>query len=170
VTDGTNVYVFFENFGLISYAPDGKERWRFATGPLNLPYRAGTSPVLRESTVLLQMDQDSGSYLVALDKDTGQARWKTERPHATHGFSSPVIYQPAKGRAEVIASGAYELNGYDLETRKKPWWVSGMSWQAKSVPVVAQDVVYVHSWMASLSQLGHREISASLATDTRLSR
>ncbi|HYI93840.1 MAG TPA: PQQ-binding-like beta-propeller repeat protein [Bryobacteraceae bacterium] len=161
VTDGKNVYVFFDNFGLISYAADGRERWRYETGMLNLPYGAGTSPVLHESTVLLQIDQDSGSYLVALDKDTGKVRWKTERPHATHGFSSPVIYQPAKGGAEVIASGAYELDGYDLATGKKLWWVTGMAWQAKSVPVVAKDVVYVHSWMASLSELGHKEVTAT---------
>lgn len=161
VTDGKNVYVFFENFGLVCYAQDGSERWHHGMGPFNLPYGAGTSPVVHGSTVLLQMDQDVGSYLVALDKDTGKIRWKTQRPHATHGFSSPVIYQPVKGPAEVIVSGAYELDGYDLTTGKKLWWVSGMAWQAKSTPVVSNDVVYVHSWMASLAELGHKEITAT---------
>ncbi|HEU4433744.1 MAG TPA: PQQ-binding-like beta-propeller repeat protein, partial [Pyrinomonadaceae bacterium] len=28
VTDGTNVYVFFQDFGLLSYDGKGKERWR----------------------------------------------------------------------------------------------------------------------------------------------
>jgi outer membrane protein assembly factor BamB len=28
VSDGKNVFVFFAELGLISYAPDGKERWR----------------------------------------------------------------------------------------------------------------------------------------------
>ena len=36
-----------------------------------------------------------------------------------------------------------------------------MAWQAKSTPVVSKDVVYVHSWMASLSELGHKEVKAS---------
>jgi outer membrane protein assembly factor BamB len=161
VTDGTNMYVFFDSFGLISYDAAGKERWRVPLGPFNLPYGAGTSPVLHGSTLLLQMDQDTNSFLLAIDKDTGKQRWRTERPHATHGFSSPVIYQPVKGNAEAIVSGAYELDGYDLQTGKKLWWVTGMAWQAKSVPVVGQDVVYVHSWMASLSELGHKEITAT---------
>ena len=158
VTDGTNVYIFFDSFGLISYDAAGKERWRYEMGPFNLPYGAGTSPVLHGSTLLLQMDQDTGSYLLALDQDSGKIRWKADRPHATHGFSSPVIYQPAKGQAEVIVSGAYELDAYDVGTGKKLWWVNGMAWQAKSTPVIDKDVVYVHSWMASLSELGHKTV------------
>jgi outer membrane protein assembly factor BamB len=161
VTDGTNVYVFFDSFGLVSYDAAGKERWRHPLGPFNLPYGAGTSPVLHNSTLLLQMDQDTGSYLLALNKDTGRQIWKTDRPHATHGFSSPVIYQPATGNAEAIVSGAYELDSYDVVTGKKLWWVTGMAWQAKSVPVIDKDVAYVHSWMASLSELGHKEITST---------
>jgi outer membrane protein assembly factor BamB len=164
VTDGTNVYVFFDSFGLVSYDAGGKERWRHPLGPFNLPYGAGTSPILHGGTLLLQMDQDTGSYLLALNKDTGKVRWKTERPHATHGFSSPVIYQPVKGPAQAIVSGAYELDAYDVETGKKLWWVNGMAWQAKSVPVIDKDVVYVHSWMASLAELGHKEITTRFET------
>jgi outer membrane protein assembly factor BamB len=160
-TDGANVYVFFDNAGLISYDVAGKERWRYEMGPFNFPYGAGSSPVIAEKTVLLQVDQDSNSYLLALDKDTGKVRWKTDRPHATHGFSSPVIYKPVKGPAEVIVSGAYELDSYALDSGKKLWWVSGMSWQAKSVPVIDKDTLYVHSWMASLVELGHKEVTAS---------
>jgi outer membrane protein assembly factor BamB len=160
-TDGANVYVFFDNYGLVSYDAAGSERWRHEMGPFRFPYGAGTSPVIAEKTVLLQIDQDSGSYLLALDKDTGKIRWKTSRPHATHGFSSPVIFKPAKGAAEVIVSGAYELDSYAFDTGKKLWWVSGMAWQAKSVPVVHNDTLYVHSWMASLVELGHKEITAT---------
>ena len=79
----------------------------------------------------------------------------------TSSFSSPAIYQPAKGSAEVIVSGAYELDAYDIDTGKKLWWVKGMAWQAKSAPVIAKDVVYVHSWMASLEELGHKPVTAA---------
>src|SRR5712692_10130996 len=33
ITDGKNVYVFFGNFGLASYGPDGQERWKRPLGP-----------------------------------------------------------------------------------------------------------------------------------------
>src|SRR4026207_2197547 len=34
VTDGSNVYVFFQDFGMLSYDGQGKERRRLAAGPL----------------------------------------------------------------------------------------------------------------------------------------
>jgi len=46
VTDGTNVYAFFQDFGLISYTADGKERWRLPLGPFNMFYGFGASPIL----------------------------------------------------------------------------------------------------------------------------
>ena len=158
-TDGTNTYVFFDNFGLVSYDAEGKERWRHPLGPFNFPYGAGSSPIVAGRSVILLCDQDTNSYLLAVDRDTGKLRWKTERPQATHGFSTPVLYTPRKGPAQLIVSGSYELTGYSAETGERLWWVTGMAWQAKSVPVVAGDVVYVHSWMASLTELGHKEVT-----------
>ena len=160
VTDSTNVYVFFDAFGLISYDTDGKERWRYPMGPFTFPYGAGSSPVVNGNTLLMLVDQDDKAYLLALDKNTGKELWKADRPHATHGFSSPVIYKPAKGPAEVIVSGAYELDSYDADTGKKLWWVTGMAWQAKSLPIVAGDKLYLYSWMASPAELGQKEITA----------
>ena len=44
VSDGKNVYAFFGELGLISYGPDGKERWRVPLGPFNSFYGMGGSP------------------------------------------------------------------------------------------------------------------------------
>jgi outer membrane protein assembly factor BamB len=156
VTDGTNVYVFFDNSGLISYDAKGRERWRHEMGPFTFPYGAGSSPVIAGRTLLLLVDQDVKSYLLAVDKDSGKPLWKADRSHATHGFSTPVVHG-----SEVIVSGAYELNAYDLKTGAKKWWVSGMAWQAKSVPVVHNGILYVHSWMAAPTELGHKEVTLS---------
>ena len=154
VTDGENVYVFFEDFGLISYTPDGKERWRVPLGPFNAPYGMASSPVIADDKLLQLCDQDTNSFLIALDTKDGHTLWKAERPEATHGFSTPAIYRPPKGPAQVIVSGSYQVAAYSLDTGEKLWWVRGMAWQAKSVPIVDGDRLYVHSWMASPSELG----------------
>ena len=154
VTDGENVYAFFEDLGLISYAADGHERWRLPLGPFNNPYGMAASPVLARGKLLQLCDQDTNSFLIAVDPTDGRVAWKTERPEATHGFSTPVIYQPAKGAAQAIVSGSYQVAGYSVETGEKLWWVRGMAWQAKSVPVVDGDMLYVHSWMASPEEIG----------------
>jgi outer membrane protein assembly factor BamB len=162
-TDGRNVYVFFEHFGLVSYGPDGKERWRHKLGPFNFPYGAGSSPVVVRDLVIMLCDQDTNSFLLALNRETGKQAWKTERTNFTHGFSTPVLYRPERGPTELIVSGSYEVTSYSAETGERLWWVTGMAWQAKSVPVIAGDRLYIHSWMASLSELGHQEVTTPFA-------
>lgn len=154
--DDKSIYVFYEHVGLISYDLKGHERWRHELGPFKAPYGMGTSPVLCDDLVLLLADQDVGSYLLALDKETGEPRFRADRTGCTHSFSSPVVYRPAEGPAEIICSGAYEVCAYSAKDGEKLWWVSGLAWQAKSLPVVSGDHVYVHSWMAGLTELGIR--------------
>ena len=41
-----NVYVFFADFGLLAYGPDGNELWRMPLGPFNNPFGHGASPIV----------------------------------------------------------------------------------------------------------------------------
>ena len=100
-TDGvfwTGVYVFFTDFGLLSYGPDGNERWRLPLGPFNNPFGQGASPVLAGDRLLMICDAESGSFFVAVDKTSGRVLWRVERPDVTRGFSTPVLYQPKGGK------------------------------------------------------------------------
>ena len=63
VTDGSNVYAFFSEFGLISLDPEGRERWRLPMGPFNQPHGLAASPILADGKVLMICDQESGSFL-----------------------------------------------------------------------------------------------------------
>ena len=80
VTDGESVYAFFQEFGLISFTADGKERWRLPLGPFNMFYGFGASPILVDDLLVLPVDQDLGAYLLAVDRRTGKQRWRVERP------------------------------------------------------------------------------------------
>ncbi len=146
VTDGTNVYVFFGDFGLLSYGADGNERWRLPLGPFNNPNGHGSSPILAGGKLVLICDQDTGSYLIAVDPASGRIIWKTMRPEYTRGYATPGVYVPKKGPAELIVPGAYEVAAYTLDTGEKLWWVRGMPWQLKSVPLIDGDRIYVNGW------------------------
>jgi outer membrane protein assembly factor BamB len=153
VTDGKNVWVFFESIGLVSYDGDGNERWRKPLGTFNNPYGMANSPMLADGVLVLQADQDTGSYLLAVDAASGKDLWRTERPQALHGYSTPVLYRPRSGPSQLIVSESYQLTGYSLKTGEKLWWVDGMAWQAKSVPVLDGDMLYLHSWTFGLSEI-----------------
>ncbi len=146
VTDGNNVYVFFGDYGLVSYRFDGEERWRLPLGPFNNVNGHGSSPILHGGKLYLICDQDTDSYLLALDKDTGKVAWKVERPEITRGYATPALFAPEGGPVELIVPGAYQLTSYEAESGKRLWWVRGQSWQPKSVPIIQGNMIYAHSW------------------------
>lgn len=146
VTDGKNVYVFFGDFGLLSYGPDGNERWRLALGPFNNANGHGSSPVVADGRLLVICDQDTGSYVLAVDTQNGHVLWKTMRPEIIRGYATPAVYRPKAGPVEVIAPGSFEIASYALETGEKLWWVGGTAWQPKTVPIIDGDRFYVCGW------------------------
>jgi len=148
VSDGKNVYVFFGDYGILSYSADGEERWKLPLGPFNNPNGHGSSPILVDDMLILICDQDTDAYVLALDKTTGAVKYRINRPEVTRSYTIPVVYRPKKGPAELIVPGSYQVIGYDLATGEKLWWVRGMAWQLKSAPVLDHDIVYVSGWEA----------------------
>ncbi len=146
VTDGENVYALYNDFGLISFDRAGKERWRLDLGHINNPFGLGTSPVLAGDILLLNIDAESGSYFVGLDKNTGKQRWRRDRADFTRGFSTPVLYKPADGPLQVLIAGSYSLMSYAVATGEPIWWVNSLTWQLKPTPVIHDDTVYVLGW------------------------
>ena len=57
VTDGENVYVFFKDFGLISYDAAGKLRWKVPLGPFTNSMGLGASPIVAGDSIILVADQ-----------------------------------------------------------------------------------------------------------------
>lgn len=152
VTDGANVFVFFPDFGLLAYGPDGNELWRMPLGPLNNPFGHASSPVLAGDTLLMLCDQDTGSFLLALDKRTGRTRWRKDRPIAQRGYATPVLY-----KQQVLVAGSYRLTSYDLATGNEIWYIRGLPWQIKPTPVISDDVVYFITFSGE-SDPGEQEI------------
>ena len=145
-SDGQSVFVFFGDYGILAYGVDGEDRWKLPLGPFNNQNGHGSSPIVTGDLVVLICDQDTGSYLIAVDKKTGKPRWKVDRPGILRGYATPVVWTPAGKPAQLIISGSFELSSYDLKSGEKLWWVNGMAWQVKGVPLIAGDTIYVNTW------------------------
>jgi outer membrane protein assembly factor BamB len=177
--DGKDVYVFFADYGLVSYTGDGTERWRVPLGPFNNIYGMGASPVLVDGLVVLVCDQSTGSYIVALDKQTGAVRWKTARPEAHSGHSTPILHRPKDGGTQILVPGSFLLTAYDAKTGAKAWWVRGLSFELKSTPVVSGDTLFINGFGSPENQPGSQRTipayddairSYDADNDTRLAR
>ena len=142
VSDGKNVYAFFAELGLISYGPDGTERWRVPLGPFNSFYGMGGSPVLAGNTLVMVCDQRSNSYIIAVDARNGKVLWKKDRPNQ-EAFSTPAIYTPKSGAPQIIVAGSHTLDAYSLDQGERLWWITKIGTYPKGVPVLGTDMVYV---------------------------
>ena len=145
VTDGKSVFVFFADFGLVAYDFEAKQRWQLPLGPFNSQHGLVASPVYADGRVILVCDQDTDAYIMAVDADTGKIAWKTPR-HVINGYSTPIIYRPARGPAQVIAPGSYQLTAYSIVDGEPLWFVRGLTCQPKSAPTIAGDIVYFNGW------------------------
>jgi outer membrane protein assembly factor BamB len=141
--DDSGVFVFFPDFGLVSYTPEGKERWRHPLGPFRNFYGMAASPVVAGDLVALVCDQQTGSFVIALDRSTGLQRWKTERPGMTVGWATPTVFRPAKGPAELIVLGSTRLDSYYLATGEPRWWSPVGSMGALGTPVSSGETLFV---------------------------
>lgn len=145
-TDGSNVYTFFGDFGLVSYGPDGNERWRMPLGPFSNLHGMAGSPVLADGKLILVCDQDTESFILALDKNTGKQVWKTKRPAVVHGFATPTLFRAPGGELQLIVPGSYLLAAYSIATGAELWTVRGMSWQIKATGVAHDGTIYMTGW------------------------
>lgn len=142
VSDGKNVFVFFAELGLISYGPDGKERWRVPLGPFNSFYGMGGSPVLAGNTLVMVCDQRSGSFIVAVDTRDGKVLWQKSRSNF-EAYSTPSFYKPKDGPAQVVVLGSNSLDAYSIDKGERLWWVNRIGSYPKGVPLLGPDMVYV---------------------------
>lgn len=144
-TDGQRVVVYFGAYGLASYGLDGRVEW---TLPLPIPvtqHGAGTSPVLAGGRVLLNCDQDLGSYLLAVDAASGQVAWKVERREFRRGFATPLPF-PSVDPTQVVVPGTLRLVSYNLADGTERWSVRGLPNEMVASAVSGDGRIYVAGW------------------------
>ena len=145
-TDGRYVYAYFGSEGLYCYDFEGNQVWKVALGGIaKMGYGEGTSPIIYENLVILQVDTEMGeaSYIAAFDRSNGKQVWKTGRKNRA-SWATPVLVHGSK-RVELIASGAESVTSYDPATGKELWQSEGLISHAIPSPLVADEMVFVYA-------------------------
>jgi len=159
--DAQGVYVFFPDYGVLAYDHTAEELWRVPLGPFVNDYGMGASPIVAGGLVLLACDQARDSYLVALDSKTGAERWRAHRPEARSGHCTPIVVDgapSADGRrtSTVYLPGSFLLSAYDLASGALRWAAPGLSFEMKSVPILANGRVLINGYGSPLNQPGQQ--------------
>lgn len=156
--DGAHVVAFFGSEGLYCYDTKGKLLWKKDLGVLDsgffmvpqAQWAFASSPVIDGDRVYVQADVQQGSFVAALDVATGREIWRTPRSDVPT-WSTPAIHRGA--RPQVIVNGFRHIGGYDLETGKELWRLTGGGDIPVPTPIVADDLIFItnaHGKMAPI--------------------
>ena len=144
-TDGRRVFVHFCTLGLLALDIEtGELAWQLKLDEPHylMDWGAAASPIVYENLVIFCQDDDLNPFLVAVDSQTGQVRWRTERPDMLAGYALPVICEVG-GRKELIVAGTGKLKGYDPATGQELWTCNTLVRTIMTSPVVRDGVIYI---------------------------
>ncbi|MBN2476624.1 MAG: PQQ-binding-like beta-propeller repeat protein [Pirellulales bacterium] len=129
-----------EEVVLLALDLDGRPRWRRDLGPFVGPHGSGTSPILVGNLVVLANEQEDlkllakilgredpegavgRSFLIGVDRNTGETRWQVPRRSALAAYSTPCLRRRDDGRDELIfTSTGHGITAIDPATGKVNW-------------------------------------------------
>jgi outer membrane protein assembly factor BamB len=143
-TDGERIIAYFGMIGIYCYDLTGKQLWSKDLGsyPLQMDWGSGSSPVIIGDLVVIQCDNDKSSFLVALNKTSGDEVWRVPRDERSN-WCTPVVWKNSE-RTELIVGGGSKMRSYDPASGKLIWEMTG-SGRCSVSPVVGGDMLYVDS-------------------------
>lgn len=153
-TDGEHLFAYFGSQGLYSLDLSGKVVWERDLGDMQIRHAhgEGSSVALHEDTLVANWDHQNESFLVALDKRTGEEKWKVGRDEIT-SWSTPLVVKSG-GKAQVVVAATGRVRGYDLETGMVIWECGGLSRNVVASPVASGNLVIVansYDWQAMMA-------------------
>jgi outer membrane protein assembly factor BamB len=128
VADGERVYAWFATGQLVALDLRGERLWERHLardyGAYDIVWGHSSSPVLYGDLVILQSDHENGAYLLALDRRSGETRWRADRGGSLRSFSTPLVVAGPEGDELVVNANA-GLDGYDPATGEWLWHADG---------------------------------------------
>ena len=142
VTDGKMLYVSFGSRGLYAYDLKGNLKWKKNLGPLRmrLGFGEGIAPILHDQYLVIQNDHEDQSFIVVLDKTSGEEIWRAERDEHS-SWAQPIVVE-FEGRKQLVTSST-RVRAYDLANGELIWEVGGLGGNAIPALVSVGDTMVI---------------------------
>lgn len=148
-TDGKHVVVCLGSEGLYCYTVDGDQVWKKDLGTLDSGWYVmpgaqwgfGSSPVIHQGRVVLQCDVQKESFLAAFDVADGKEVWRVARDEVPT-WSTPTVYASGSG-TRIAVNGYRHIGGYEFDTGKEAWRLTGGGDIPVPTPVLGHDLIYI---------------------------
>jgi outer membrane protein assembly factor BamB len=144
VTDGKHVYAFFGSRGMYCYDMDGNLVWKKDFGVKmrkRMAFGEGMAPVINGDRLILVFDHEDDSFMVMLNKNSGEQIWRVARDEVSN-WAAPLVVE-YKGQKQIVVSGTTKVRCYDFESGELIWECGGLGSNPIPQPVVQDDLVFV---------------------------
>ena len=150
-TDGRIVVAWFGSEGVHAFDVNGKPLWKVDLGRVDMgaydipavEWGPASSPIIWNGLVIVQVDTQADSFLLALDAATGETAWKTDRQEIPSWGTPTVISTPSGD--ELVTNASNYIRGYDPRTGQEQWKLGGSSKITAPTPFGADGLIVVAS-------------------------
>jgi outer membrane protein assembly factor BamB len=158
VTDGTAVFVLAADGTLAAVSFEGKVLWKYQEFEYFSEHGLGMSPILYNDMLIVALDHTNpgsnnkpGLYdpwdkavILALDKQSGQVRWKGKRGMSRVGYAVPGVLKV--GDADQLISPAGDVvQGFDLKSGQLIWTATNPGYSTVPSVVIGEGLVFACS-------------------------
>jgi outer membrane protein assembly factor BamB len=153
-TDGRIVVASFGSMGLHAFDVAGNFLWKVEYGKVNMgaydlpafEWGPASSPIIWNGLVIIQVDTQADSFILALKADTGETVWKTDRQEMP-SWGSPTVANTTAGPV-LVTNAANFVRAYDPRTGKELWRVGKSSKITAPTPIYADGLFVIASGRA----------------------
>ena len=153
--EGDRVYVHYGAHGTACLKTDGTIVWKTQDLKHDHRHGPGGSPVIFEDLLILNCDGSDIQFVVALDKNTGEIRWKKKREHIGEdrltgksnvpmSYTTPLLAE-INGTIQLLSSGADSIVSYNPRNGEEYWWFRYDGYSNVPRPVVGKGLVFISS-------------------------
>lgn len=152
------VYLHFGSTGTVCVnTRNGNIVWKRTDLKCEHVQGAASSPILYKNLLILHLEGTDVQYIIALNKQTGETVWKTERPASVYesllpigkkAYITPIIIN-VNDKDLLISNGAAVCIAYEPETGKEVWRVVQGEDSTIAMPMAENGTVYFYTSFVS---------------------
>jgi outer membrane protein assembly factor BamB len=145
MTDGEHVIAPFESQGIYAYDMNGKLVWQKDLGDkyMRNTFGEGSTPALYKDRLFYVWDHQRESFIVALNKRTGEELWRVKR-NEIDTWATPLVVEHGAG-AQVIVPAMNRVISYDAANGNVVWETAGLTMNVIPSPVYGDGMVFLMS-------------------------
>ena len=153
VTDGQIVIASFGSAGLSAYDFVGKELWHRDLGKQHHIWGNAASPVIYKDLCILNVGPGERTFLVALDKKTGEEKWRADEPGGDFGeakegqravwigsWTTPTIIEES-GQPRLIMTFPKRVASLEPATGREVWTCRGLNPLVYTSPLYSDGII-----------------------------